>query len=141
MSEKDIKPVLLQHPDGYRALVSGQVDAWAGLDPHMAKGELETQTPLFYRNADLNTYGILNVREEFSTKYPLLVKKVLKIYEENRLHAIKNPNELLCLARHVQCSEFILQASEGKILINAPFLVLKCLMAVSMVLLHVCNPF
>jgi len=94
LTEKDIKPVLLQHPDGYRALVSGQVDAWAGLDPHMAKGELETQTPLFYRNADLNTYGILNVREEFSTKYPLLVKKVLKIYEENRLHAIKNPNEL-----------------------------------------------
>ena len=88
LTEKDIKPVLLQHPDGYRALVSGQVDAWAGLDPHMAKGELETQTPLFYRNADLNTYGILNVREEFSTKYPLLVKKVLKIYEENRLHAI-----------------------------------------------------
>ena len=70
LTEKDIKPVLLQHPDGYRALVSGQVDAWAGLDPHMAKGELETQTPLFYRNADLNTYGILNVREEFSTKYP-----------------------------------------------------------------------
>ena len=94
LTEKDIKPVLLQHPDGYRALVSGQVDAWAGLDPHMAKGELETQTPLFYRNADLNTYGILNVREEFSNKYPLLVKKVLKIYEENRLHAIKNPNEL-----------------------------------------------
>ena len=94
LTEKDIKPVLLQHPDGYRALVSGQVDAWAGLDPHMAKGELETQTPLFYRNADLNTYGILNVREEFSTKYPLLVKKVLNIYEENRLHAIKNPNEL-----------------------------------------------
>jgi len=27
LSEKDIKPVLLQHPDGYRALVSGQVDA------------------------------------------------------------------------------------------------------------------
>ena len=94
LTEKDIKPVLLQHPDGYRALVSRQVDAWAGLDPHMAKGELETQTPLFYRNADLNTYGILNVREEFSTKYPLLVKKVLKIYEENRLYAIKNPNEL-----------------------------------------------
>ena len=94
LTEKDIKPVLLQHPDGYRALVSGQVDAWAGLDPHMAKGELETQTPLFYRNADLNTYGILNVREEFSTKYPLLVKKVLKIYEENRLYAIQNPNDL-----------------------------------------------
>jgi len=110
LTEKDIKPVLLQHPDGYRALVSGQVDAWAGLDPHMAKGELETQTPLFYRNADLNTYGILNVREEFSTKYPLLVKKVLKIYEENRLHAIKNPNELKqSLIKAVKLSEAVAQ--------------------------------
>ncbi len=41
LTEKDIKPVLLQHPDGGRALVSGQVDAWAGLDPHMAKHELQ----------------------------------------------------------------------------------------------------
>ena len=110
LTEKDIKPVLLQHPDGYRALVSGQVDAWAGLDPHMAKGELETQTLLFYRNADLNTYGILNVREEFSTKYPLLVKKVLKIYEENRLHAIKNPNELKqSLIKAVKLSDAVAQ--------------------------------
>ena len=110
LTEKDIKPVLLQHPDGYRALVSGQVDAWAGLDPHMAKGELETQTPLFYRNADLNTYGILNVREEFSTKYPLLVKKVLKIYEENRLYAIKNPNELKqSLIKAVKLSDAVAQ--------------------------------
>lgn len=110
LTEKDIKPVLLQHPDGYRALVSGQVDAWAGLDPHMAKGELETQTPLFYRNADLNTYGILNVREEFSTKYPLLVKKVLNIYEENRLHAIKNPNELKqSLIKAVKLSDAVAQ--------------------------------
>ena len=110
LTEKDIKPVLLQHPDGYRALVSGQVDAWAGLDPHMAKGELETQTPLFYRNADLNTYGILNVREEFSTKFPLLVKKVLKIYEENRLHAIKNPNELKqSLIKAVKLSDAVAQ--------------------------------
>ena len=94
LSEKDIKPVLLQHPDGYRALVSGQVDAWAGLDPHMAKGELETQTPLFYRNADLNTYGILNVREEFASKYPSIVKRVLKVYEDNRKYSLANKEDL-----------------------------------------------
>lgn len=94
LSEKDIKPVLLQHPDGYRALVSGQVDAWAGLDPHMAKGELETQTPLFYRNADLNTYGILNVREEFASKYPSIVKRVLKVYEDNRKYSLANKGDL-----------------------------------------------
>lgn len=94
LSEKDIKPVLLQHPDGYRALASGQVDAWAGLDPHMAKGELETQTPLFYRNADLNTYGILNVREDFASKYPSIVRRVLKVYEDNRKYSLANKEDL-----------------------------------------------
>ncbi|MFN3461002.1 MAG: aliphatic sulfonate ABC transporter substrate-binding protein, partial [Oceanibaculum sp.] len=34
LTEKDIRPVLLQHADGGRALITGQVDAWAGLDPH-----------------------------------------------------------------------------------------------------------
>src|SRR5947209_20624721 len=33
LSEKDITPVLLQHPDGKTALIRGDVDAWAGLDP------------------------------------------------------------------------------------------------------------
>jgi len=94
LTEKDIKPVLLQHPDGYRALVGGQVDAWAGLDPHMAKGELESGTPLFYRNADLNTYGILNVREEFAAEHPDIIERVLKVYEKGRKYALANPDEL-----------------------------------------------
>src|SRR6185312_5630996 len=37
LSEKDIHPVLLQHPDGKTALIRGDVDAWAGLDPMMAQ--------------------------------------------------------------------------------------------------------
>ncbi len=32
----DVQLVDLQHPDGRTALERGQVDAWAGLDPHMA---------------------------------------------------------------------------------------------------------
>jgi len=36
LSERDIQPVLLQHPDGKTALIRGDVDAWAGLDPMMA---------------------------------------------------------------------------------------------------------
>src|SRR3546814_7852018 len=79
-----IQPVLLQHPGGYRALQSGQVDAWAGLDPHMAKAELESGARLFFRNADLNTYGILNVRESFAEEYPETVARVLKVYERAR---------------------------------------------------------
>src|ERR1700680_4093224 len=41
MSEKDITPVLLQHPDGKTALIRGDVDAWAGLDPMMAQAEVQ----------------------------------------------------------------------------------------------------
>lgn len=94
LTERDIRPVLLQHPDGYTALSKGQVDAWAGLDPHMAKGELEGNARLFYRNADLNTYGILNVREEFAEAHPYLVSRVLAVYERARQHALSHPEEL-----------------------------------------------
>ena len=41
LSEKDITPVLLQHADGKTALIRGDVDAWAGLDPMMAAAEVE----------------------------------------------------------------------------------------------------
>ena len=60
MSEKDISEVLLQHPDGKTALIRGDVDAWAGLDPMMAQAQVEDGARLFYRNKDANTYGILN---------------------------------------------------------------------------------
>jgi sulfonate transport system substrate-binding protein len=66
LAETDINAVLLQHPDGYRALATRQVDAWAGLDPHMAKAQVEIGAALFYRNPAFNTYGILNVREAFA---------------------------------------------------------------------------
>jgi sulfonate transport system substrate-binding protein len=94
LSEGDIETVLLQHPDGYRALEKGQVDAWAGLDPHMAKAELESGAHLFFRKPDYNTYGILNVREAFAEEHPDLVTRVLRIYERARRYSIENPGEL-----------------------------------------------
>ena len=60
LTEKDITPVLLQHPDGKTALIRGDVDAWAGLDPMMAQAEIEDGARLFYRNKAANTWGILN---------------------------------------------------------------------------------
>jgi sulfonate transport system substrate-binding protein len=93
MSEKDIVLVPLQHPDGKNALEKGDVDAWAGLDPHMAKTEVDNGSRLFFRDPELNTYGILNVREEFAQKYPSYVEKVIAAYEKARLWAIKNPAE------------------------------------------------
>src|SRR6478672_4760724 len=82
MSEKDISEVLLQHPDGKTALIRGDVDAWAGLDPMMAAAQVEDGAKLFYRNADANTYGILNAREEFLKSYPDLTRRVLAVYED-----------------------------------------------------------
>jgi sulfonate transport system substrate-binding protein len=94
LTEANVNAVLLQHPDGYRALATRQVDAWAGLDPHMAKAQIETGAVLFYRNQSFNTYGILNVREVFAKRYPELVKRVLAVYERARIYAIAHPDEL-----------------------------------------------
>ena len=94
LTEKDINTALLQHADGYNALVRGQVDAWAGLDPHMARAELEADAQLFYRNVNLNTYGILNVREAFLSEHPKLTERVLEVYEQARKYALDNPEEL-----------------------------------------------
>lgn len=93
LSEKDIEYVNLQHQDGYQALVKGDVDAWAGLDPIMATSELEAGAKLFYRNTDFNTYNFLNVRSEFAENYPEAVEKVIQAYEKARAWIIANPEE------------------------------------------------
>jgi sulfonate transport system substrate-binding protein len=88
LTEKDIQPVLLQHPDGKTALIRGDVDAWAGLDPMMAQAEVEDGAKLFYRKPEANTWGILNVREELLKRHPDLVRRVLAVYEEARKAAL-----------------------------------------------------
>ncbi len=88
MSEKDIVPVLLQHPDGKIALIRGDVDAWAGLDPMMAQAQVEDGARLFYRNKAANTYGILNASEDFLKKYPDLTKRVIGVYEDARKYCL-----------------------------------------------------
>jgi sulfonate transport system substrate-binding protein len=94
LTEKDIVPVLLQHPDGKTALIRGDVDAWAGLDPMMAAAEIEDGAKLFYRNKAANTWGILNTREEFLKEHPDLARRVLAIYEEARRYSLANPAEV-----------------------------------------------
>src|SRR2546423_6621807 len=90
LTEKDITPVLLQHPDGKTALIRGDVQAWAGLDPMIAQAEIEDGAKLFYRNKAANTWGILNVREEFLKDHPEMVKRVLAVYEEARKYSLAN---------------------------------------------------
>jgi sulfonate transport system substrate-binding protein len=93
LTEKDIQMVVLQHPDGRIALEKGDVDAWAGLDPMMAQTEIQSGSRLFYRNVNFNSYGVLNVREEFARQYPAYVERVLAAYEKARLWALQNPEE------------------------------------------------
>jgi sulfonate transport system substrate-binding protein len=90
LTEKDISEVLLQHPDGKTALIRGDVDAWAGLDPMMAQAQVEDGARLFYRNKDANTYGILNGREEFLKDHPDLTRRVLAVYENARKYCLAN---------------------------------------------------
>jgi sulfonate transport system substrate-binding protein len=94
LSEKDITPVLLQHADGKTALIRGDVDAWAGLDPMMAQAEIEEGARLFFRKPAANTWGILNVREQFLKDHPDIVRRVLATYEEARKYSIANYDEL-----------------------------------------------
>lgn len=93
LKKGDVEVVHLQHPDGRTALEQKRVDAWAGLDPHMAASELEQGSRLLYRNVGFNTYGFLNTTESFAAKYPEHVKRVVKAYEKARLWIIANPEE------------------------------------------------
>ena len=94
LTEKDVTLVLLQHADGKLALTRGDVDAWAGLDPMMATAEVEDGARLFFRNAEANTWGILNVREEFAQANPAIVKRVLAVYEQARVWSLANRDAL-----------------------------------------------
>jgi len=93
LSQADIQYVNLPHADGRTAVERGQVDAWAGLDPHMAAAELQAGAKLIYRNKDFNTYGFLNSREEFLRKYPETTKKVIALYERAKQWVIDNPDK------------------------------------------------
>jgi sulfonate transport system substrate-binding protein len=95
LTDKDITPVLVQqHADGGTALLRGDVDAWAGLDPMMAQHEVKDGAKLFFRKPEANTWGILNVREEFAKDHPDLVKRVITAYEEARKYSLANYDEL-----------------------------------------------
>jgi sulfonate transport system substrate-binding protein len=88
LTEHDVSEVLLQHPDGKTALIRGDVDAWAGLDPMMAQAEVEDGARLFYRNKAANTWGILNASEDFLKSYPDLTRRVLATYEDARKYCL-----------------------------------------------------
>ena len=93
LTRDDVEIVNLQHPDGRTALANGQVDAWAGLDPHMAAAQIDDGAKLLYRNVDFNTWGFLNAREDFIREHPETLEQVLKVYEKARLWIAAHPDE------------------------------------------------
>jgi sulfonate transport system substrate-binding protein len=90
MVQRDVELIDLQHPDGRIALERGQVEAWAGLDPHMAASQLDAGSRLLYRNIKYNTYGALNTREDFLKEHPDVVATVLRQYQRARTYSLKN---------------------------------------------------
>jgi sulfonate transport system substrate-binding protein len=97
LSPADVEIINLQHADGKTALERGDVDAWSGLDPFMAQTVQQQGSRLIYRNPDFNSYGVLNVREEFSSANPGAVQAVVNSYEEARKWAKAHPDELVAL--------------------------------------------
>lgn len=93
LHKSDVELVHLQHADGRSALEQGRVDAWAGLDPHMAASELDAGTRLLYRNVNFNTYGFLNTTEKFAQEQPEAVERVIRLYERARAWIRANPDE------------------------------------------------
>lgn len=93
LSREDIEHVHLQHPEGMQALLRGTVVAWAGLDPHMAAGEVGSGIRPIYRNAAFSSYVPLSTTENFIKNHPQALDRVLKVYERARHWIIANPDE------------------------------------------------
>jgi sulfonate transport system substrate-binding protein len=97
LTQDDIRLVPLIHPDGRVALENGNVDAWAGLDPDLAKAELQHGAVRFYRNPDILSGSVLVAREEFVKDNPELAAIVLRAHEEARQWIIAHPKETVAI--------------------------------------------
>ncbi|WP_062207621.1 aliphatic sulfonate ABC transporter substrate-binding protein [Aureimonas sp. AU12] len=94
LSDKDVTLVLLQHADGKQALLRGDVDAWAGLDPLMAAAEIEDEAVLVLRKPEYNSGGVISTPETFAAAHPDIVRRVLATYETARKEAVAKPDAL-----------------------------------------------
>ena len=86
-----------------------------GLDPMMAQAEIEDGARLFFRKPAANTWGILNVREQFLKDHPDVVRRVLATYEEARKYSLANYDELkkTFIGRHQTAGGGGRQAAQG----------------------------
>jgi len=103
LSGKDVEIVNLPHAEGQKALESGNVDAWAGLDPLTATSELKSGSKIIYSNPDFNSWGVLSATSKFLAAKPELVELVLTQYQRARAWILENPQGAVdILAREAQ---------------------------------------
>jgi sulfonate transport system substrate-binding protein len=94
LHKQDVIIVPMSHTEGRTAVEQNQVDAWAAGTPHCAMSQMETGARVLYRNRQFNSYGFLNVSEDFARKYPEAVSRVIKVYEKARKWALSHPDDL-----------------------------------------------
>jgi len=108
LSAADLEIVNLIHADGQKALESGDVDAWAGLDPLTATSELNAGSKIIYNNPAFASWGVLNATDKFLAEKPELVEVVLAQYQKARQWILDNPNDAVAiLARDAQLDEAV----------------------------------
>lgn len=93
LTERDIRLVPLIHPEGRLALVRGDVDAWAGLDPEMVKAEEQSGAVIFHRAPEILSGSVLVASDRFLESQPKLTEAVLRAHETARKWILDNPEE------------------------------------------------
>ena len=92
LTPKEVNIVHLQHPDGRTALEQHRVDAWAGLDPHMAAAQLAGARVL-YSNEQFGVAAFLNTTASFLAEHPDVVSTVVAAYDKARRWIIAHPEQ------------------------------------------------
>jgi sulfonate transport system substrate-binding protein len=97
LSSADAEVVNLIHGDGQKALESGDVEVWAGLDPLTATSERTAGSRILYSNPSYNTWGVLSTTESFLASQPELVSVVLQAYERARQWIADNEDQAVAI--------------------------------------------
>lgn len=110
LSASDVEIVNLIHADGQKALESGDVDAWAGLEPLTSTSELTAGSKILYNNPEFASWGVLNATDKFLAAKPEIVEIVLAQYQKARQWILDNPEDAVAiLARDAQLDPAVAQ--------------------------------
>lgn len=106
LSTADVEIVNLIHADGQKALESGDVDAWAGLDPLTATSERTAGSVILSSKPEYNSWGVLSVNEKFLAAHAAELEIVLSLYEKARTWIAENQDAAVAiLARDASLDE------------------------------------